>query len=101
MAPSAWQALTLASGWSLYGSGEAVAAYCIQGGFVKLKGLVVGGSGLITTLPVGYRPFETYELAVCAYTGHGRVTVGTDGTVTMREGNTAFVSLNQVSFDTR
>jgi hypothetical protein len=55
---TAWQTPTLNAGWANFGTGWETAGYRkLSSGLVVLRGLVVSAStGVVFTLPVGYRP---------------------------------------------
>lgn len=74
-------------------------------GFVYLKGVVIMNSGasfLIFTLPSGFRPANDVAIAVLGGSGtnnSGRLTIGTDGTVTsFTNTNTQYISLGNIQF---
>lgn len=73
----------------------------VRNGRVQCEGGIVAGftggdTNLIGTLPSGYRPFRTkrFPLATSVPGGYGRITVGTDGTIT------AYAASGSLSFGT-
>jgi hypothetical protein len=87
-----WQNITLPSGWSNFGSGYSNAQFMKTSyNTVKLRGLVKPPSsftsGLIFTLPVGYRPksadiYSALMKRSDSSVGVWQCTVGSDGAVT-------------------
>lgn len=71
-------------------------------GTVWLDGYIKDGSALGTsafTLPAGYRPGRTIDMACISNTGlHGMATISTTGTVTPSKGATSDFSLSGISF---
>ena len=67
-------------------------------GRVHLKGLCAGGSGNIFRLPPGYRPSNQHIFAVIANNTIGRVDVTSTGFVMLQAGNSAYISLDTISF---
>ena len=64
IAQEAWQNATLVNGWSNFGSGYTTAQYYKdKEGVIHVKGVVVGGSGVIFNLPAGYRPNDIRIMA--------------------------------------
>ena len=95
-----WSAPSFASGWgNAFGSPYTAAGYIRDPfGVVRLKGVVSGGTGVIFTLPTGYRPKDT--LVVPA--GESNVEIAANGEVfaTAKSGVTRWV-LGGVAFNTR
>lgn len=99
IAPWVWQYPTLAAGWSNKGSSNPVARYRLgNNGYVELGGMVVGGTGTIFTLPVGYRPPKRVDLPVCANYAFGAILIDTTGNVTLNVGSATDVSLENIGF---
>jgi hypothetical protein len=84
---TAWAELLPASGWSPYQSGiglEWTPRYRRKGGIVYVEGLMNGGpTGLVTTLPVGFRPGSGVSMRWNGTGGNGtcRVDFNANGTV--------------------
>ncbi|MBW4572736.1 MAG: hypothetical protein KME31_33610 [Tolypothrix carrinoi HA7290-LM1] len=98
--PDAWQNLTLASGWTLYGTGY-TKPQCrkIIGSLIEVKGVIKKTSALvtneiITTLPAGYTPTEIILLTTWASGGTSRIQVNPDGVIRLASGNNGGVGLN-------
>lgn len=96
---------TLNSPWINYGGGFMGARYYkTNEGLVVLEGLIQAPGGsptagvVLFTLLAGYRPSSTQMF--CTWSGGGacRFDVLTNGDVVMQNGNTAFTSLNGISF---
>lgn len=72
----------LGSGWSNYGGTWTNAAYRSKGGEVEFSGLVkAGASGLIFSLPAGFRPLVRRIFICSANGGIIRIDVDPNGTV--------------------
>ena len=95
-----WQSATLNSGWSnTYGSPYASAQFVKDTtGLVKVKGTVSGGSGVIFTLPAGYRPTDTVIFPTWANSALGRLSVNSAGEVNLDSGTATNVDLSPISF---
>jgi hypothetical protein len=78
-----------------YGAGYRLDPYS---GMVFLRGIVKDGTGLIFTLPVGYRPGATVEMPVNANSLFGALLIQADGAVYWVAGDTTKFSLDGVSF---
>ncbi|MBW4568049.1 MAG: hypothetical protein KME31_08500 [Tolypothrix carrinoi HA7290-LM1] len=98
--PTAWQNLSLNTGWSNYGTGYTT-PQCRKtiGDLVEVKGLIKKSTALvaneiITTLPVGYRPSEIMLLATWAGGGTSRIQVEPSGVIKLASGNSSGVGLN-------
>lgn len=77
-----WQALALEAGWSAYNQPE----WRIDPfGYVELRGAVTGGSGTISTLPIGSWPTRSDQFLVGASGGAGtaQLSVSTAGVLTL------------------
>lgn len=104
---SIWAAPTLAGTWAnANGAPYAQAGYCMDSnGVVRLRGTVAAGTGLIMTLPVGFRPAPNMYFNVNADGAVGRVLVGgatgaNPGTVTLVAGTSAVnVDLSSIQFN--
>ena len=95
-----WIAPTLAGAWVNFGAGFSAAGYMKDSlGFVHMRGMVKSGTGLICTLPVGYRPSGTlYISSATSGTTPGIINVSSTGTVTMDGGSSSYISLSNVIF---
>lgn len=93
-----WQSPALLNNWTNYGNGSNPAGYWKDSlGVVHLRGYVRNGTGVIFTLPTGYRPANneffnamTYNLTLNVQ-ATGFVVVGSDGGVTAYNGSNAFM----------
>lgn len=95
----AWQAPTLQGTWANFGGAYETAGYMKDKfGFVRLKGLLKTGSGVMFTLPVGYRPSEEKIFATIGNGTLADVRVGTNGNVSLYSGNSAYLSLSGIVF---
>lgn len=96
--------MNLAGNGICYGNGSS-SYYCPQftrltSGVVMLRGLVAKASGVITTLPAGFRPKARLIFPVLV-TGSvvGRVDIETNGTVSLQVGDgSSWVSLDGIAF---
>ncbi len=108
-----WRPLSYATNWSDYGSGYSAGAYRMEaGGVVRLRGLIkhttTGATGVIATLPVGFRPTERKmytSLSTSAGTvGSSRIDIANDGTINsmghFTGGGSAFMSIEAYTFPT-
>lgn len=103
LAPPAWIAPTLQNGWVNYGPGDTTAGYLLDAlGFVCLKGLLKSGTigSAFFTLPVGFRPSETYRFttATGGSSSASLVSVNPDGRVVCAIGSNTFVAVDGVRF---
>lgn len=96
---------TFATGWSNVGGAYQTASYYKANGRVYLSGTVANGgtgTGLIFTLPSGYRPAASVTFAVTIGAGiFGWVVVASDGTVTdgvFDASSKAALSLDTIDF---
>lgn len=102
--PQVWIAPSLENSWTNYGADHETAGYMKDSmGFVHLKGLVKNGtSGVIFTLPVGYRPANNERPIYAVMSGAtiGRCDVnGTTGAVTATSPYSAsWFSLSGITF---
>lgn len=97
---SGWINATLNSGWvNVYGSPYAAASYSIDGlGRISCRGTVQGGSGVIFTLPVGYRPLVSLFIPTFAAGAMGRLLIATNGNVSLYFGGNSEVDLSTIQF---
>jgi prepilin-type N-terminal cleavage/methylation domain-containing protein len=94
-----WTSFTLQNGWVDYSPPYASAAYTkTTGGVIMLKGLVKSGSGVIATLPPGYRPSLLIMFENSTNSAGGRVDIYPDGRVNMAVGSNAWYSLDGIAF---
>jgi Tfp pilus assembly protein PilE len=96
-----WVPMELQNGWQNYGYTHSSAAYTkTSTGLVVIKGLVKGGSGVIATLPPGYRVGTNEQLLYpnASNTALGRVDINNNGTVSMSFGNNAWFSLDGIAY---
>ena len=92
-------------GWVNYGAGFLSCGFRkFPDGRVKLKGLVLNGTGTVFTLPIGYRPPGQYLGPIESNPNvNSRIDITTAGAVSITlgsGGNNGFVSLDGVEFDT-
>lgn len=100
---SIWTAATLSPGWtnlSVTNPEYAPAGYWRDAQRrVYVRGNVSGGSGIIFTLPVGFRPPFDYSQPVRdGSLSGGIVTVTQSGNVTLNSGNNANIDLSSIRF---
>jgi hypothetical protein len=106
-AQESWNAPTLLNSWVNFGAGYPAAGYMKDHlGFIRLRGLVKNGTvngttGVIFTLPSGYRPSGASHFAVEANSAHGCCRVDTNGDVVATAGSNVWFSLDGINFDTR
>ncbi|MFZ5852297.1 MAG: hypothetical protein ACOYY2_13015 [Actinomycetota bacterium] len=97
-----WQTPSLLNGWTNYANGYAAAGYRIdRTGEVWLKGLVRSGTGIIFTLPVGYRPTRgqlIFRVPHGATSGCARVDVDVNGNVNSSSGAANWYDLGSIRF---
>lgn len=91
---------TLLNSWVHYGAPYATPSYHkTADGTVVLNGFVKSGSsGVVFTLPVGYRPSSQLIFTVVSNGVFGRVDVGTDGNVTGIVYSNVSLSLDGINF---
>ena len=97
----AWIAPTFTNSWVNFGTPFANAQYMKDSmGFVHLNGVIKNGTMTASafTLPVGYRPLNTLDIATVSNALFGMVQVVGDGTVIPAVGSNAWVSLCGISF---
>ena len=106
---SSIQTPSLVNNWSNQGAGMAHAGYFKVGPIVYLQGTIAGGStgsGVVFTLPVGYRPIgaRVFVVATNAPSGPGvtscEIVITDAGTVICWNANTASLCLDGISFNT-
>jgi microcystin-dependent protein len=92
-----WTAPTLLNGWGNYGGGYQTARYTRDStGTVFIEGLVNAGSGIIFTLPTGYRPATAIIFTTIANNTASRLDIDAGGNVSWNSGGggtNGFVSL--------
>lgn len=97
-------AVSFATGWSNFGGAYQTVGYYKDRGRVFLRGSAKNGgtgTGLIFTLPSGYRPAADLVIPVMFYGGTGPVTITSSGTVTdgtFSTASKAFIDLSSISF---
>lgn len=99
-----WQIVPLENGWTNYGGPHIPFAFFKDdNNVVYLRGLIrygTIGSVPCATLPVGFRP--AYRVLAQGYTnsGDGRIDVLPDGRILMLGADSAWTSLDDISFRT-
>lgn len=90
--------------WVNYGLGDATAGFRKDpDGRVFLRGTIKTGSGVVFTLPVGYRPPNIVRDTVVAYSGSygaAQAIIASDGTIQIVNPGSLWTSLNGIEFDT-
>ena len=95
---------TFATGWSNVGGAYQTASYYKANGRIYLSGNVANGgtgTGLIFTLPTGYRPAATVTFIVPIFGGTGALSVDNTGAVTdltFSVASKAALSLDSINF---
>lgn len=92
---------TLLGTWANYGGGYQTAGYYKDGlNIIHLQGLIKSGASgsNIFQLPAGYRPTYRRMFVSLGNNAISRIDVQADGTVTHMFGDTAFVTLEGISF---
>jgi hypothetical protein len=92
---------TFEGAWgNLSASWTSTAFYIAPGGMVHLKGVASGGAvpGNVYRLPVGYRPRRTLLADAISNNLQGRFDIQSDGYVRATVGNTAWISMDLMSF---
>jgi hypothetical protein len=92
-----WLNFVFASGWSQY-AGWDTCQYRRKNGIVYMKGLCIGGTGLITTLPPGFRPSGNQHVVTNGGAAFGMLNIFADGRVTLNAGASGYVSLQVAPF---
>jgi hypothetical protein len=100
-----WIALPFQNGWTNYGAGFELGAYCKINNVVYLTGMTVSGTALtMFTLPAGYRPARNHIVIVMsgAASGYCRADMMLDGrfilTATTPTAGSLWLSVSSVSF---
>lgn len=95
-------AVNFLNGWTNYGSGYNNAGFMKDSdGFVHLKGLIRNGTVGQTAfiLPVGYRPSSRPLIGtITSSLNVGRIDIQTSGAVTMQNGSSSWISLDNIRF---
>jgi hypothetical protein len=88
------------NGWMNYDNSYNPVGYFKDSlGVVHLRGLVKGGSGLIFTLPSGYRPpYRELHAVITHPNVAGRIDITPDGQVLMIIGSAEWISLDGITF---
>ena len=86
-----WLTPTLLNDWQVYdGTYGSAAMYRRVGPIVFIRGLVKSGVWAIFVLPEGFRPAIRMLFGVDSDTGHGRLDVETNGTVSKQAGGNGY-----------
>lgn len=94
-----WTSFALQNSWVDYSPPYTSAAYTkTSGGVIFLKGMVRSGSGVIATLPPGYRPAMDVMYTTTSNQAASRIDIRADGTIFMSVGSNAWVSLDGIEF---
>jgi hypothetical protein len=98
-----WSGLSGSNNWHNYtgtGSFAPLSFKMSAIGLVSLRGLVEGGSSntKITTLPAGSRPPYTLRFVVATMNGFSRITISTNGDVTLEGTFSNFLFLDGIHF---
>lgn len=101
--PLRFEALALATGFTIYGKGYRPPGASREGDIVRLTGLLGGASGsgaLLANLPANYRPAQVVRFSVCQHDRQAVIEVSPDGAVRVVTGNAArgWVSLDGIVF---
>ena len=100
----AWTALSglYVNSWVDLGGGNMAGAYTKDSsGIVHLRGVVKSGStGVICTLPAGYRPSATCTFTITSNNVYGNLYITTAGVVTAQVYNNASLFLEGIQFST-
>lgn len=96
----AWQTPSFQNGWVNYDTTYNAAGYFKDSlGIIHLRGLVKNGSGVLFTLPAGYRPPRRELFAVATHPNTvGRIDILADGQVLMVSGSNLWISLDGITF---
>jgi hypothetical protein len=96
----AWQNPSFQNGWVNYDTTYNAAGYFKDSlGIIHLRGLVKNGSGVLFTLPAGYRPPRRELFAVATHPNTvGRIDILADGQVLMVSGSNLWISLDGITF---
>ena len=94
-----WTGFTLENTWQNYDGTYTSAGYTkTANGLIVLKGMVRAGSGVIATLPAGYRPASQIMFENATNSAGGRLDITAGGAVTMAVGSNAWFSLDGIAF---
>ena len=97
-----WNALTLSNGWGNYGGGFTSASYAKQSGFVRVRGVISGGTTtagiLLGNLPVGYRPVGAMIFPGVTNAATARLDVQANGNIIASGASASWLSLDAISF---
>jgi hypothetical protein len=98
LSPDYWVTASLNSGWSnSLGAPYTTVQYLKDAfGAVRVKGRVSGGTGVIFTLPTGYRPTSSMTFPTYANGSLGVLTVDTSGNVELLVGTATSVDLSPI-----
>ena len=99
-APDYWTEVTLNAGWSnTYGAPYTTVQYLKDSfGEVSIKGVTTGGTGVIFTLPAGYRPPTSMTFPTSANGAMGVLRVNAAGQVELLSGTATTVDLSPIRF---
>ena len=99
-APDYWAVVTLNAGWSnTYGAPYTPVQYLKDSfGEVSIKGVTTGGTGVIFTLPAGYRPPTSMTFPTNANGAMGVLRVNAAGEVELLSGTATVVDLSPIRF---
>lgn len=99
-----WITPTLLNGWVAYDTAIYATAqyYKDKFGIVHLRGMIKSGTIGTTafTLPLGYRPIKREFAPTVSNGAFGAILISETGNVNAQVGNTAYVSLSDISFRT-
>ena len=94
-----WTPMNLQNNWVDYSPPFASAGYTkTSSGLIVLKGMVRTGSGIIATLPPGYRPSLGLIFENTSNQTAGRVDINNAGQIVMSTGSNAWFSLDGIAF---
>ncbi|HMR38505.1 MAG TPA: hypothetical protein PKE10_02955 [Candidatus Saccharibacteria bacterium] len=99
-----WDGLNLDNDWEIYSAGYALGFTKATNGEIFLRGLVkktgsVPENDVIAVLPPGYRPSQrNIYLTKNGSNTTGRIDILTDGSILYRNGNTGWISLDNIRF---
>lgn len=94
-----WTSMTTQNSWVDYTAPFTSAAYTkTSAGLIVLKGVVRAGSGVIATLPAGYRPAASIMFEETSNNAASRVDIRADGTINLPVGSNSSASLDGIVF---